>query len=121
MVQSKVLQAKHVRLQHALITMRHIFMDSKKDAFKTAYRRERDPDVKIRMVAVNTVLVLGHDLCDVAKVLMQSRDRVYFWVRRYGEGGMDALREPSPPRECSGDRGRRVCPHDEGCQGLCKL
>jgi len=68
-------------------------MASKKDAFKEAYKKERNPDVKIRMVAVNMVLVLGHDPKDVAKVLMQSRDWAYFWVRRYREGGLAALRD----------------------------
>jgi len=68
-------------------------MASKKDAFKEAYKKERNPDVKIRMVAVNMVLVLGHDPKDMARVLMQSRDWACFWVRRYREGGLAALRD----------------------------
>jgi len=67
-------------------------MASKKDTFKEAYRKERDPDARIRTVAVNMVLALGHDPDDVAKAFMQSRDWVY-WVRHYREGGTAALRD----------------------------
>jgi len=48
------------------------------------------------------VLAPGSDPQDVAKAFMQSRDRVHFWVRRYREGGMAALRDlprsGRPPR-----------------------
>ena len=64
-----------------------------RDDFKEAYEKEKDPDVKIRMAAVNMIHVENQDAKVVARGLLKSRDWAYFWVRRFREGGIEALRD----------------------------
>jgi len=59
---------------------------------RKAYRKERDPGVRARMVAVNSVCV-KMDVGKTADLLMQCPDRVSHRARRSGEGGIGALRD----------------------------
>ena len=60
---------------------------------RNAYRKERDPRVRARMLAAHMVCNLGKGTRETADSLMQCPDWVSVWVRRYGEGGTDALRD----------------------------
>jgi len=66
---------------------------------KKAYKKERDPRVRVRMVAANMVCILDYSISDTAELLMECPDRVSHWARRFEEGGIDALRDLSPRRE----------------------
>ncbi len=63
-----------------------------KAKFREAHRKEKDPAVKLRMTAINLIHIEEKDSKIVAKYLGQTRDWVYFWTRRFREGGIDALR-----------------------------
>lgn len=65
----------------------------KPEDLRKAYKKERDPRVKIRMAAVNMVCMNGQDVRHVADSLMQCPGWVSFWVERFREGGIDALRD----------------------------
>jgi len=60
---------------------------------KTAYRREKDPRVIKRMAAVNMVCIRGKGVRDTAEDLTKCPSWVSFWVGRFEEGGIDALRD----------------------------
>jgi len=67
--------------------------ETKPEELKEAYKKERDPRVRVRMAAVNAVCILDCSISDTAELLMQSPNWVSHWVRRSGEGGIDALRD----------------------------
>ncbi len=67
----------------------------KSEDLKKAYKREKNPRVKIRMAAVNMVCMNNESIQHVADSLMQCPNWVSFWVERFKEekGGIDALRD----------------------------
>ena len=65
----------------------------KPEDLKKAYKKEKDPRVKIRMAAVNMVCINGRNVREAADNLMQCPSWVSFWVERFREGGIDALRD----------------------------
>ena len=77
-------------------------VETSKEEFKQAYRREKDPRVVKRMAAVNMAYYNQESTQHVADSLMQCPNRVLTWVRRFEEGGIDALRDlprsGRPPR-----------------------
>jgi len=60
---------------------------------KKAYKKERDPRVRVRMVAANMVCILDYSISDTAELLMECPDLVSHWARLFEEGGIDALRD----------------------------
>jgi len=73
-----------------------------REEFKRAYRKEKDPRVVKRMAAVNMAHYNRESAQHVADSLMQCPNWVLMWVRRFEEGGIDALRDlprsGRPPR-----------------------
>lgn len=73
---------------------------------RKAYRKERDPRVKIRMAAVNMVCMNNESIQHTADSLMQCPNWVSMWVERFKEGGIVALRDlPRPGRPSRVERG----------------
>ena len=62
------------------------------EGFKKTYRKEKDPGVRARMLAVRMVHVRKRSVEDTADLLMQSPDWVRYWIRRY-DRGLDGLRD----------------------------
>ncbi len=66
---------------------------AKPEDLRKAYKKERDPKVVKRMAAVNMVCMNNESIQHVADSLMQCPNWVSFWVERFREGGIDALRD----------------------------
>lgn len=60
---------------------------------KHALKNERDHRVVLRIVAVNMVVANDKSVTEAADAIMMSDDWVRKWVDRYGDGGLDALRD----------------------------
>ncbi len=60
---------------------------------KEAYKNEKDPQVKVRIAAVNMVFIHGDGYANTAERLMQSVGWVCKWTTRFEEGSMKALRD----------------------------
>lgn len=60
---------------------------------RKACKKEKDPRVVKRMVAVNMTCNHGQSHQETADMLMQCPNWVSFWVKRFEEGGIDALRD----------------------------
>ena len=77
-------------------------VETSREEFKQAYRKEKDPRVVKRMAAVNMAYYNQESTQHVADSLMQCPNWVLTWVRRFEEGGIDALRDlprsGRPPR-----------------------
>ena len=63
------------------------------EKFKEAYRQEKDLKVAKRLLAVNMILYRKETAQRAADILMQCPTWVLKWVRRFEEGGIDALRD----------------------------
>ena len=73
--------------------------ETNKEDLKQAYKSEKDPRIKIRILAVHMVRVRKKGIDETAADLMQSERWVHNWLRRYDEGGLDNLRDlPRPGR-----------------------
>lgn len=73
--------------------------ETNKDDLKQAYKSEKDPWIKIRILAVHMVRVRKKGIDETAADLMQSERWVHSWLRRYDGGGLDSLRDlPRPGR-----------------------
>lgn len=72
--------------------------DTEHDRFKTTYKKERDPRVRSRILAVHMVCVLEKNVEETAKLTMQCPEWVTKWVQRYREGGIDTLADLPRPR-----------------------
>ena len=68
-------------------------MDTKPEDLKNAYKKEKDARIKIRMAAVNMVIFKNASIEHTADSLMQSTDWVFLWVTRFGEEGLEGLRD----------------------------
>ncbi len=74
---------------------------------KKAYRKTRDPRVKIRTVAVNIVCTNNESIQHTADSLMKCSNWVSMWVERFKEGSIATLRDlPRPGRPPKVERGR---------------
>ena len=58
-----------------------------------AFKKEKDPKMRSRMLAVHMVRNRGLGVEETAENLMQSPNWVRMWVGRYDQGGFDALRD----------------------------
>ena len=64
-----------------------------------AYRSEKDPKIRARILAVHMVRVRRKSINETAADLMQSEKWVHNWLKRYDQGGLDNLRDlPRPGR-----------------------
>ena len=66
-----------------------------------AYRSEKDPKIRARILAVHMVRVPQKNVNEMAADLMQSEKWVHNWLKRYDQGGLDNLRDllrPGRPR-----------------------
>ncbi len=71
-----------------------------------AYNREKDADVKERILLIRRILEDKKYIEDVAKELHKSRAWTYKWWKRYNEDGLDGLKDkersgrpPDVPKE----------------------
>ena len=71
-----------------------------------AYNREKDADVKERILLIRRILEDKKYIEDVAKELHKSRAWAYKWYKRYNEDGLDGLKDkersgrpPDVPKE----------------------
>ena len=71
-----------------------------------AYNREKDADVKERILLIRRILEDKKYIEDVAKELYRSRAWAYKWYKRYNEDGLDGLKDkersgrpPDVPKE----------------------
>ena len=70
-----------------------------KEALKKAYRSEKDPKIRARILAVHMVSVCEESIGKTATNLMQSERWVRDWLKRYDKGGLGGLRDlPRPGR-----------------------
>ena len=67
--------------------------ETNKEDLKQAYKSEKDPRIKIRILAVHMVRVRKKGIDETAADLMQSERWVHNWLRRYDEGGLVDLRD----------------------------
>lgn len=67
-------------------------VETKKELY-LAFKKEKNPKIRSRMLAVHMVRVRGLGVEEVAANLMQSANWVRMWVGRYDLGGLDALRD----------------------------
>ena len=67
--------------------------ETEREELKEAYRKEKDPRVAARMLAVHTVYVRKAGIDDAAAHLMRSARWVRNWLHRYDEGGLEGLRD----------------------------
>ena len=61
--------------------------ETNKEDLKQAYKSEKDPRIKIRILAVRMVRVRKKGIDETAADLMQSERWAHNWLRRYDEGG----------------------------------
>ena len=64
-----------------------------KEDLKKAYQSEKDPKIRARILAVHMVRVRKKGIDETVADLMQSERWVHDWLKRYGEEGLDSLRD----------------------------
>ena len=64
--------------------------ETEREELKEAYRKEKDPMVAARMLAVHMVYVRKAGIDETAAHLMRSARWVRNWLHRYDEGGLRA-------------------------------
>ena len=76
------------------------------EELEEAYRKEKDPRVVLRVLAVHMVRVRKMSIGETAANLMRSERWVHKWLKRFDAGGLDSLRDlprtgrpPKIPRE----------------------
>lgn len=74
---------------------------------KTAYRSEKDPRVRARILAVHMVRVRKKSVDETAADPLQSEKWVRNWLGRYDQGGLDSLRDLPRPAGPERFHGRR--------------
>ena len=57
------------------------------------YNREKDADVKERILLVRRIVEDKKHIEDVAKELHRCRARAYKWYKRYNEDGLNGLKD----------------------------
>ena len=67
--------------------------ETEREELKEAYRKEKDPMVAARMLAVHMVYVRKAGIDETAAHLMRSARWVRNWLHRYDEGGLEGLRD----------------------------
>ena len=65
--------------------------DTEHDRLKMTYKKEKDPHIRSRILAVHMVCVLNKSVDATAEITMQCPEWVTKWVQRYREGGTEAL------------------------------
>ena len=85
--------------------------DVKYKELKEAYNKEKDLRIGARITAVNMVCRQGKSIQDAADTLLRSPAWVSKWVKRFEEGGIDALRDLSRigrPRKIKLEKVQRI-------------
>ena len=67
--------------------------ETKREELEKAYKKEKNPKVAARMLAVHMVCVRGKSAGETAANLMRTHKWVYGWLERYDAGGLDGLRD----------------------------
>ena len=67
--------------------------ETEREELKEVYRKEKDPRVVARMLAVHMVYVRKAGIDETAAHLMRSARWVRNWLHRYDEGGLGDLRD----------------------------
>ena len=67
--------------------------ETEREELKEAYRKEKDPRVVARMLAVHMVYARKAGMDETATHLMRSVRWVRNRLRRYDEGGLEGLRD----------------------------
>ncbi len=61
--------------------------------FKKAYKKEKDPKIRPRMLAVHMYYVRNKDVQEIAQDLLQCPNWVTRWVERFEKEGLDGFRD----------------------------
>ena len=67
--------------------------ETERKGLKGAYRKEKDPKVVARILAVRMVHVRKAGIDETVAHLMRSARWVHKWLHRYDEGGLEDLRD----------------------------
>ncbi len=67
---------------------------------KKAYKKEKDLHVRARILAVNMVCMNNTSIQFAADTLLQCPNWVAMWVKRFKEGGIEALVDLSSQADC---------------------
>ena len=93
-MKQKFLNVRHFQQKHFLIMSSYLQHDSSNpEDPRKAYKKERDPGVRARMPAASMACMNNESTHHAAGSPMQCPSRVSFWVERFAEGGLDALRD----------------------------
>ena len=66
---------------------------TKREELEKAYKKEKNPRVAARMLAVHMVYVREKSVSATAADLMRTDKWVYDWLKRFDAGGLDGLRD----------------------------
>ena len=67
--------------------------ETNKEDLKKAYKSEKDPRIKVRILAMHMARVRKKGIDGTTADLIQSERWVHNWLRRYDEGGLDDIRD----------------------------
>ena len=62
---------------------------TKREDLENAYKKEKDPKVAARMLAVHMVHVREKSIAETSADLMRSDKWAYNWLKRFDAGGLD--------------------------------
>ena len=96
-------------------------MDKTKwEELEKAYKKEKNPRVAARMLAVHMVHVREKSVSETAADLMRTDKWVYDWLKRFDAGGLDGIRDlPKNGRPASVPRTTIDRIIDKASQGRC--
>ena len=73
----------------------HIMDATKREELEKAYKKEKDPRVATRMLAVHMVCVRKQSISEATANLIRSNRWVHTWLTRFDAGDLDGLRDLS--------------------------
>ena len=98
---------------------------TKREELEKAYKKEKNPRVAARMLAVHMVYVREKSVSATAADLMRTDKWVYDWLKRFDAGGLDGLRDlpksgrpASVPAHNDGPDNRQGKPRQVYAQGV---
>ena len=93
---------------------------TKREELGKAYKKEKNPRVAARMLAVHMIYVREKSVSVTAADLMRTDKWVYDWLKRFDAGGLDGLRDlPKSGRPASVPRTTMDQIIDKASQGRC--
>ena len=71
----------------------HVMNTTKREELEKAYKKEKDPRVAARMLAVYMVYVRKQSISETTANLMRSDRWMHTWLTRFDAEGLDGLRD----------------------------